>query len=63
MNKLFKSVSILAAAAVILPSLARAESKSIYGDDNRLEHLSLYAERRVGFVPCVRVDQGVAKPD
>ena len=38
MNKLFKSVSILAAAAVILPSLAGAEAKSIYGDDNRLDY-------------------------
>jgi len=38
MNKLLRSVSILAAAAVVLPSLARAESKSIYGDDNRLDY-------------------------
>ncbi|MDP2866080.1 MAG: trypsin-like serine protease, partial [Elusimicrobiota bacterium] len=38
MNKLLRSVSILAAAAVILPSLARAESRSIYGDDNRLDY-------------------------
>ena len=38
MNKIFKSISLLAAAAVVLPSLARAESKSIYGDDNRLDY-------------------------
>jgi len=38
MNKLLRSVSILAAAAVILPSLAGAEYKSIYGDDNRLDY-------------------------
>ncbi len=38
MNKLLKSVSILAAAAVVLPTIARAEGKSIYGDDNRLDY-------------------------
>ena len=38
MNKLFKSLSILAAAAVILPQLAGAESKSIYGNDDRLDY-------------------------
>jgi len=38
MNKLFKSLSLLAAAAVILPQLAGAESKSIYGNDDRLDY-------------------------
>ena len=38
MNKLFKSLSILAAAAVILPQLAGAQSKSIYGNDDRLDY-------------------------
>jgi V8-like Glu-specific endopeptidase len=38
MNKLFKSLSILAAAAVILPRLAGAEAKSIYGNDDRLDY-------------------------
>jgi len=38
MNKLLKSVSLLAAAAVLLPSLASAGAKSIYGDDNRLDY-------------------------
>lgn len=38
MNKLFKSLSILAAAAVMLPALANADGKSIYGDDNRLDY-------------------------
>lgn len=38
MNKLFKSLSIVAAAAVILPQLAGAQSKSIYGNDDRLDY-------------------------
>ncbi|MDD2804896.1 MAG: serine protease [Elusimicrobiales bacterium] len=38
MNKLFKSLSLLAAAAVILPQFASAGAKSIYGDDNRLDY-------------------------
>lgn len=38
MKKLFKSLSILAAAAVLLPSFANADGKSIYGDDNRLDY-------------------------
>ncbi len=38
MNKIFRSLSILAAAAFTLPALAGAENKSIYGDDNRLDY-------------------------
>jgi len=38
MNKLLRSVSLLAAAAALLPSLASAGAKSIYGDDNRLDY-------------------------
>jgi len=38
MNKLLRSVSILAAAAVMLPAGASAGAKSIYGDDNRLDY-------------------------
>ncbi len=38
MNKLSRSVSILAAAAVMLPSLARAKDRSIYGNDDRLDY-------------------------
>jgi len=34
----FKSLSLLAAAALLLPALANAGSKSIYGDDNRLDY-------------------------
>ena len=38
MNKIFQSVSLLAAAAVVLPSLANAGSKSIYGNDDRQDY-------------------------
>ncbi|MDA8132831.1 MAG: serine protease [Elusimicrobia bacterium] len=38
MNKIFRSFSILAAAAIALPQLASAGAKSIYGDDNRLDY-------------------------
>ncbi|MDA8243808.1 MAG: serine protease [Elusimicrobia bacterium] len=38
MNKIFRSLSILAAAAITFPSLASAGAKSIYGDDNRLDY-------------------------
>lgn len=38
MNKLFKSLSILTAAAILLPQLAGAQSKSIYGNDDRLDY-------------------------
>jgi V8-like Glu-specific endopeptidase len=38
MNKLFKSLSLLAASAALLPGLAGAQEKSIYGDDNRLDY-------------------------
>ena len=38
MNKIFRTLSILAAAAVVLPQFAAAGAKSIYGDDNRLDY-------------------------
>ena len=38
MKNIFKSLSILAAGAVLLPALAGAQEKSIYGDDNRLDY-------------------------
>ena len=46
MNKLLRSVSVLAAAAVMLPSFAGADSKSIYGDDNRLDYFEAPAAMR-----------------
>ncbi|OGR42281.1 MAG: hypothetical protein A2X35_00830 [Elusimicrobia bacterium GWA2_61_42] len=47
MNKLFKSISMLAAAAVVLPSLANAGAKSIYGNDDRLDYFEASAGMRV----------------
>ncbi|OGR68259.1 MAG: hypothetical protein A2081_06105 [Elusimicrobia bacterium GWC2_61_19] len=39
MNKLLRSVSLIAAAAIVLPSLANAGgAKSIYGNDDRLDY-------------------------
>ena len=38
MNKTFKSLSILAAAAMLAPQLANAGAKSIYGNDDRLDY-------------------------
>ncbi|MBI4351737.1 MAG: trypsin-like peptidase domain-containing protein [Elusimicrobia bacterium] len=46
MNKLSRSVSILAAAAALLPSFANAGVKSIYGDDNRLDYFEAPAAMR-----------------
>ncbi|OGR80534.1 MAG: hypothetical protein A2X32_00855 [Elusimicrobia bacterium GWC2_64_44] len=61
MNKLFKSLSLLAAAAVTLPQFAGAEAKSIYGDDNRLDYfesapaMRTLADSVVSFWPSKQV--------
>ncbi|KAF0127138.1 MAG: periplasmic protease [Elusimicrobia bacterium] len=46
MKRLNRMVSGIAALAFILPSFARAEDKSIYGDDNRLDYFEAPADMK-----------------